>query len=123
MLTPACERPQYIICRNFSVNDGKYPGHRPNQGGIVQGLPVAIGTGRRKPSADPSESSSVHGRYSHLLEGSSFSGSDSGSDRRSSSGSAASPLLPGPAPCAGGQAPICRPFDRCEACLRHDRAL
>ncbi|KAI9700047.1 MAG: hypothetical protein M1836_002581 [Candelina mexicana] len=36
----------YLICRNFSVNDGMYPaGH--NKGGVVQGLPVAIGTGRR----------------------------------------------------------------------------
>ncbi|KAI9741278.1 MAG: hypothetical protein M1834_002995 [Cirrosporium novae-zelandiae] len=36
----------YLICRNFSVNDGMYPiGH--DHGGIIQGLPVAIGTGRR----------------------------------------------------------------------------
>ncbi|TKA72944.1 hypothetical protein B0A49_08802 [Cryomyces minteri] len=39
----------YMICRNFSVNDGMFPGHRPGQGGngVVQGLPVAIGAGRR----------------------------------------------------------------------------
>lgn len=40
----------YMICRNFSVNDGMYPGSRPGQrtsGGAIQGLPVAIGTGRR----------------------------------------------------------------------------
>ncbi|KAF2744047.1 hypothetical protein M011DRAFT_409478 [Sporormia fimetaria CBS 119925] len=37
----------YMICRNFSVNDGMYPGQRPGQAGVVQGLPVAIGTGRR----------------------------------------------------------------------------
>lgn len=35
----------YMICRNFSVNDGMYPGQRPRGG--VQGLPVAIGSGRR----------------------------------------------------------------------------
>lgn len=35
----------YMICRNFSVNDGMGPGQRP--GSSVQGLPVAIGTGRR----------------------------------------------------------------------------
>lgn len=36
----------YLICRNFSVNDGKYPaGH--DHGGVVQGIPVAIGKGRR----------------------------------------------------------------------------
>ncbi|KAF2214080.1 hypothetical protein CERZMDRAFT_38156 [Cercospora zeae-maydis SCOH1-5] len=34
----------YMICRNFSVNDGMGPGQRPGQ--TVQGLPVAIGTGR-----------------------------------------------------------------------------
>ncbi|KAF1363071.1 hypothetical protein EJ07DRAFT_163005 [Lizonia empirigonia] len=37
----------YMICRNFSVNDGMFPGHRPGQGGVVQGMPVAIGAGRR----------------------------------------------------------------------------
>ena len=37
----------YMICRNFSVNDGMYPGQKPGQGGVVQGLPVAIGAGRR----------------------------------------------------------------------------
>ncbi|KAF2163306.1 hypothetical protein M409DRAFT_26344 [Zasmidium cellare ATCC 36951] len=40
----------YMICRNFSVNDGMFPGQRPGQrtsGGAIQGLPVAIGTGRR----------------------------------------------------------------------------
>ena len=36
----------YLICRNFSVNDGMYPsGHR--RGGVLQGIPVAIGTERR----------------------------------------------------------------------------
>lgn len=35
----------YLICRNFSVNDGMYPaGH--DHGGVLQGVPVAIGTGR-----------------------------------------------------------------------------
>lgn len=40
----------YMICRNFSVNDGMFPGQRPGQrtsAGAIQGLPVAIGTGRR----------------------------------------------------------------------------
>ena len=36
----------YLICRNFSVNDGMYPsGHK--KGGVLQGMPVAIGTERR----------------------------------------------------------------------------
>ncbi|KAK3071516.1 hypothetical protein LTR53_008489 [Teratosphaeriaceae sp. CCFEE 6253] len=40
----------YMICRNFSHNDGMYPGQRPGQrsaSGAVQGLPAPIGTGRR----------------------------------------------------------------------------
>ncbi|KAJ5090248.1 hypothetical protein N7532_008932 [Penicillium argentinense] len=45
----------YLICRNFSVNDGMYPvGH--DHGGVVQGIPVAIGTGR-KSSRDDSDTS------------------------------------------------------------------
>lgn len=42
----------YLICRNFSVNDGMYPsGHR--RGGVLQGLPVAIGTERRSMYTEP----------------------------------------------------------------------
>jgi hypothetical protein len=40
----------FMICRNFSSNDGYYPGQRPGQrsaNGVVQGVPVPIGTGRR----------------------------------------------------------------------------
>lgn len=40
----------WMICRNFSHNDGLAPGARPGQrsaNGPVQGLPVAIGTGRK----------------------------------------------------------------------------
>ena len=36
----------FMISRNFSANDGMYPGQRPGSGGVVQGLPVAIGEGR-----------------------------------------------------------------------------
>ena len=54
----------YLICRNFSVNDGMYPnGH--NKGGVLQGMPVAIGTERRS-------------TYSEDLDGSASSGSRSG---------------------------------------------
>ncbi|PYH96836.1 hypothetical protein BO71DRAFT_407469 [Aspergillus ellipticus CBS 707.79] len=46
----------YLICRNFSVNDGMYPaGH--NHGGVVQGVPVAIGTGRKARYADEADMS------------------------------------------------------------------
>ncbi|KAK3054044.1 CAAX farnesyltransferase (FTase) subunit beta [Extremus antarcticus] len=40
----------FMICRNFSSNDGYYPGSRPGQrsaNGVVQGVPVPIGSGRR----------------------------------------------------------------------------
>lgn len=46
----------YLICRNFSVNDGMYPsGH--DHGGIVQGVPVAIGTGRKSSRDDDTDTS------------------------------------------------------------------
>lgn len=38
----------YLICRNFSVNDGRVPSSNSvGAGSVMQGLPVAIGTGRR----------------------------------------------------------------------------
>ena len=46
----------YLICRNFSVNDGMYPaGH--DHGGAVQGMPVAIGTGRKASRDDDTDAS------------------------------------------------------------------
>lgn len=46
----------YLICRNFSVNDGMYPsGHK--HGGAVQGIPVAIGTGRKASRDDDTDTS------------------------------------------------------------------
>lgn len=51
----------YLICRNFSVNDGMYPvGH--DHGGVVQGIPVAIGTGRGRRKTSQGGSSSDGGR-------------------------------------------------------------
>jgi hypothetical protein len=60
----------YLICRNFSVNDGMYPaGH--DHGGVLQGIPVAIGTGRgnrvshysinNTSSTDESDTTSISG--------------------------------------------------------------
>ena len=37
----------YLICRNFSVNDGMYPQGHHQHGGPLQGMPVAIGRERR----------------------------------------------------------------------------
>lgn len=54
----------FMICRNFSANDGMYPGQRPGQtasNGMVQGLPVAIGCGRR---GNRNSGSSVESQYS-----------------------------------------------------------
>lgn len=56
----------WMICRNFSHNDGMRPGARPGQrsaNGAVQGLPVAIGTGRKvnRHSASSYESGSSDG--------------------------------------------------------------
>lgn len=72
----------YLICRNFSVNDGMYPaGH--DHGGVVQGVPVAIGTGR-------GATSHSHGglggktRYSLSSSGMSLSSGSGGSSGGSS---------------------------------------
>ena len=51
----------YLICRNFSVNDGMYPTGHKGDGNIIQGLPVAIGTGRH--STYGSTSSGSGGGY------------------------------------------------------------
>lgn len=67
----------YLICRNFSVNDGMYPAGHKNEGTIIQGLPVAIGTGRH--SRYHSDSSGGGGYSSG---GSSPGSSDSGRDDR-----------------------------------------
>jgi hypothetical protein len=66
----------YLICRNFSVNDGMYPaGHNP--GGVLQGLPVAIGTERRSVYSDDVDGSTSSGSRS--------GGSSPGSDKFPSS--------------------------------------
>lgn len=53
----------YLICRNFSVNDGMYPsGH--NKGAVLQGLPVAIGTERRSVYAEDVDTSTSSGSRS-----------------------------------------------------------
>ncbi|KAK4623653.1 hypothetical protein CLAFUW4_05577 [Fulvia fulva] len=59
----------YMICRNFSVNDGMFPGQRPGQmtsAGAIQGLPVAIGTGRgsKRSSAASCDTASTDGTSS-----------------------------------------------------------
>ncbi|KAJ5776085.1 uncharacterized protein N7511_001096 [Penicillium nucicola] len=66
----------YLICRNFSVNDGMYPaGH--DHGGVVQGIPVAIGTGR-KIGGYPVHDHDLDGSRSGSSGGGSVCGSRSG---------------------------------------------
>lgn len=67
----------YLICRNFSVNDGMYV----REGEGVQGIPVAIGTGRKQSS------------HSHSHHGGGGGGRDreSASSSSSSSGGGSSP--------------------------------
>ncbi|KAL1604156.1 hypothetical protein SLS59_003949 [Nothophoma quercina] len=100
----------YMICRNFSVNDGMFPGHRPGQGGVVQGMPVAIGAGRRNTavSNDYETASSSSG-------GTSPRNSDYGLDapgRRSSKSSTSSTSA-----CYCGRGAV-RMYERCTGCLR-----
>ena len=62
----------YLICRNFSVNDGMYPsGHKPT--GVLQGMPVAIGTERRSVYVEENDGSTSSGSRS--------GGSSPGSDK------------------------------------------
>lgn len=67
----------YLICRNFSVNDGMYPAGHKERSTVLQGLPVAIGTGRH---SRYHSGSSGNGGYSS--GGSSPGSSDSGRDDR-----------------------------------------
>lgn len=71
----------YLICRNFSVNDGMYPaGH--DHGGVVQGIPVAIGTGRRGRYADDTDTSTSGGSRSGGSSPESYEGGRVGRDLR-----------------------------------------
>ncbi|PGG96687.1 hypothetical protein AJ79_09492 [Helicocarpus griseus UAMH5409] len=71
----------YLICRNFSVNDGMYPaGH--DHGGIVQGIPVAIGTGRRGRFGDDTDTSTSGGSRSGGSSPESYEGGRLGRDRQ-----------------------------------------
>ena len=71
----------YLICRNFSVNDGMYPSGHHKRGGVLQGMPVAIGTERRSTYHEEPDSSSSTGSRSG---GSSPSSYDSSSSYRGS---------------------------------------
>ena len=76
----------YLICRNFSVNDGMYPsGH--NRGAVLQGLPVAIGTERRSVYVEDVDTSASSGSRSGGSSPRSYESIASyGNSRRVSSG-------------------------------------
>ncbi|KAI9782770.1 MAG: hypothetical protein M1816_001722 [Peltula sp. TS41687] len=69
----------YLICRNFSVNDGMYPAGHKGEGGVIQGLPVAIGTGRHsRYDSGSSGGGGGGGGAGYISGGSSPRSSDSG---------------------------------------------
>ncbi|KAF2874467.1 hypothetical protein BDV95DRAFT_333371 [Massariosphaeria phaeospora] len=101
----------YMICRNFSVNDGMYPGQRPGQGGVVQGLPVAIGTGRRNTcSSNDYDSNSSSG-------GTSPRQSDSGLDAEPAGQRSSRPSAVVVSNCYCGRGTV-RAYERCTCCLQ-----
>lgn len=98
----------YMICRNFSVNDGRCPSQG---GGVVQGLPVAIGTGRRDTctSQDYDSASNSSGEVSPR-------NSDCGLDamgRRTSKASVSTSV----SNCYCGRGTV-QAYERCTNCLR-----
>ena len=85
----------YMICRSFSVNDGMFPGQKQGQGGIIQGLPVAIGTGRRR-------SGGGGGGNSHAASHGSGSSSNNSFDGGMMMGGYSDPGSGGSSPRSGG---------------------
>ena len=71
----------YLICRNFSVNDGMYPSG-PGKGGVLQGLPVAIGSERRSIYSEDTDTSSNGGSRSGGSSPRSFGSARSSGDHR-----------------------------------------
>lgn len=69
----------YLICRNFSVNDGMYPaGH--DHGGVIQGIPVAIGTGRKRSRGEAGGAGQGGGREEKDKDGDDSTSTASSSD-------------------------------------------
>jgi hypothetical protein len=85
----------YLICRNFSVNDGMYPsGHNP--GAVLQGLPVAIGRERRSVyTEDPETSTSSSGSRSGGSSPRSYGSTQTYGDSRRGKGAEPSMLFGG----------------------------
>lgn len=101
----------YMICRNFSVNDGMFPAQRPGQG--AQGLPAPIGSGRRNTGSsngyDSASTSSGETSPRHSDHGLDFTGF---LGRRPSKASIVSSSS-----CYCGRGMV-RAYERCNSCLR-----
>lgn len=121
----------YMICRNFSVNDGMYPGQKPGSG-TVQGLPVAIGSGRKNINVSTSDANDQRRRLGELREededensswtsgGSSPRSVDSAvGGMRSGNVGAGKPHHNRQTTCACRRAPVLQHYPRCQYCL-HD---
>ncbi|KAF1938797.1 hypothetical protein EJ02DRAFT_457553 [Clathrospora elynae] len=102
----------YMICRNFSVNDGLFPGQRPGQS--AQGLPTPIGAGRRNTASsnDYDSSSTTSGDTSPRNSDYGLNAVEAAAGgRRSSKASVA------PTSCYCGRGVI-QAYQRCSNCLR-----
>jgi hypothetical protein len=113
------------------VNDGMYPGQKPGSG-TVQGLPVAIGSGRKTISVSNSSSNDQRRRLGELREededentswtsgGSSPRSVDSAvAGIRSGNAGAVKPHHHGrQTACTCRRAPVLQHYPRCQYCLR-----
>ncbi|KAF1991859.1 hypothetical protein K402DRAFT_399820 [Aulographum hederae CBS 113979] len=109
----------YMMCRNFIVHDGMYPGQRADQSGVVQGLPVAIGAGRRNNYTTRQDYEAPSSMYVENESGgssprSSESDLDAGNQRWSKSSSSPPSNRHS---CFCGRGKI-RAYERCAPCLR-----
>jgi hypothetical protein len=72
----------YTICANFSANDGMYPAGFAS-GGVIQGNPVPVGSGRH---ARRSESSSSYASSTYVQPGSQYGSREASNSPGSRSG-------------------------------------
>ncbi|KAH9859494.1 hypothetical protein IAQ61_011275 [Plenodomus lingam] len=100
----------YMICRNFSVNDGMFPAQRPGQG--AQGLPTPIGSGRRNTG-----SSNDYDSASTSSGDTSPRNSDYGLDATAAVGRRPSKASVSSSTCSCGRGLVLA-YERCSGCLR-----
>jgi hypothetical protein len=107
----------YMICRNFSVNDGMFPGQKQGQAGVVQGLPVAIGAGRRSRYKNDYESTSSYSGSSSGESSPRTSDTELDSGSRRSGASANAATAAAATFCYCGRGYVSR-YGRCEGCMQ-----